>query len=138
MKDTHNMEYVHFITKDEQKILDYTLDSAVEYGSTFLVKSFLSLGVNPNGYDDSKYSTPLTKAITRKDLPMVKVLLEGGADINYTYKTMNKGISELTCGASETNNGMTGQEWLCDNFDSFPVCSGDDNGYSEFCCPAVL
>lgn len=129
------MTISNLIIGNYQSALDNALDIAVEYKSTLLAQIFLYAGANPNRLNED--STPLIKAIRGNDAPMVKVLLANHADIDYTFKTMYTPIAEYTCGGSSTENGMTGQEWLCANFDSFPVCSGDNHGLYEFCCPEV-
>lgn len=69
------------------KLRGYNLDEksffeAAAASDTMAVSAFLSAGINPNAKDAVRGETALITAAVRGDLPVVKALLQGGADVN--------------------------------------------------------
>jgi hypothetical protein len=62
---------------DEEVRIDSRWESDVE-----IVRALLKAGANVNGRQDSRSMTPLSHAVGRGHIQMVKLLLEAGADVN--------------------------------------------------------
>jgi cytochrome c2 len=57
------------------------LHAAVKFSREETVKALLSGGVDPDGRDDDGY-TPLIRAASRPNVPVVEALIDGGADVH--------------------------------------------------------
>ena len=67
------------------KEIDKQLIKACKRGDAKKVELFLQKGANPNAIDSNSDATCLMIASFRGDLPVVKLLLKYGADINFEY-----------------------------------------------------
>jgi ankyrin repeat protein len=65
---------------------DRQLLDAITPGNVNEVNRLLNLGANPNVVSEKTSKTPLLKAFNINDLPIIRRLLQGGADPNFRFK----------------------------------------------------
>lgn len=71
---------------DDPNIKNKILLETAKNDQTEIVKLLLDSGADPNTFDEYNKETPLTYAIMEKNLPMMILLLERGADPHYVWE----------------------------------------------------
>src|SRR5687768_10806711 len=69
------------------KLRGYNFDekaflAAAAASESLAVNAFLAAGIDPNSADETTGETAMMAAATRGDLALVKILLQGGGDVN--------------------------------------------------------